>query len=345
MHDRRLPAEWEPQSALLITWPHPDTDWCGDLDAAERAYLELAHAVAARQRLLIVCRDDQHGNAIQTKLAASGVRLERISLHAIPYNDTWARDYGPITVLESGRPILLKFKFDGWGGKFEAALDNQVAARLHEEGVFSGHLLETAPLVLEGGSIETDGEGTLLTTTRCLLGAGRNPGLSRGDLERELRARLGLARVLWLESGYLAGDDTDGHIDTLARFCDPNTIVYATTDHQNDPNRNELKQMADELHTLTRADTRPYRLVPLPSPRPMRTASGDPLPATYANFAIINNAVLVPHYRDPADARARAILRGCFPGREIIGIDCRALIRQGGALHCASMQLPAGVTA
>ncbi len=342
---RRLPAEWEPQDAVLLTWPHARTDWAGELAAAERTFLEIAAQVGARQRVLIACHDEPLRKAVARALADRGLPPERWSLYLAPSNDTWARDHGPLGVIADGRPLLLDFEFNGWGGKFEAALDNRISRELQRQGAFGATPLQRIDLVLEGGAIDSDGAGTILTTASCLLAAGRNAGIERADWEELLARHLGAARVLWLEHGALQGDDTDGHIDTLARFCDARTIAHVSCPDRDDDHHETLAAMETQLRTLRTAEGKPYRLIPLPWPRAQRDAEGRRLPATYANFLIINGAVLVPTYRDPSDAEALRLLRECFPRREVVGIDCSALIRQNGSLHCVTMQIPAGVLA
>jgi len=320
-HPQTLPPEWAPQSGVMLTWPHAQSDWAPWLTEVEPVFVAIARAVTAHERLLVSCLDDAHLAHVRTRLADATIDLGRVDLYALPSNDTWARDHGPLTVLRDGHPVLLDFTFNGWGNKHAAALDNRITATLHAAGAFGATALESDPLVLEGGSIEVDGRGTLLTTRRCLL--------------------FGVERVLWLDHGHLEGDDTDAHIDTLARFCDPHTIAYVACDDPADPHYEGLRAMAAELAALRDADGAPYRLVPLPWPA--AKYDGDQrLPATYANFLIINDAVLVPTYRDAADAEALAAIQGCFPEREVIGIDCLPLIHQYGSLHCVTMQLPAG---
>jgi agmatine deiminase len=337
----QLPPEWAPQSGVMITWPHPDSDWHPLLEEVEPVYMALARHITRRERLLVNCHD---GEYVTSRLRAAGADLARTILREVPSNDTWTRDYGPLTVLERGRPHLLDFTFNGWGGKFAAPLDNQVTRSLHEAGTFNGLPLTRLDLVLEGGSIEVDGCGSLLTTERCLLTPTRNPHLDRTGIERQLCEAFGVSRILWLRHGHLIGDDTDSHIDTLARYCDPHTIAYVACDDPGDAHHHDLKRMEAELRALRDHLGEPYRLVPLPWP----AAKHDPedgrrLAASYANFLIINGAVLAPTYRDAADAEALRRLQQCFPDREVIGIDCLPLIRQNGSLHCITMQLPAGV--
>ena len=338
-----LPPEWAPQSGVMLTWPHRHGDWAPRLARVEPVFVAIAREIARRERVLIVCYDTAHRAHIERLLRDGSVDLSRVVLPIAPSNDTWARDHGPITVMCRDEPLLLDFGFNGWGGKYGAALDDAITRRLYDAGTFGDTPLQTVQMILEGGSIEVDGCGTLLTTRRCLLAPTRNPTLDAAALERELKQLLGLNRILWLDHGYLAGDDTDSHIDTLARYCDAHTIAYVACDDAHDAHYAELKAMEAELQNLRAADGNPYRLVALPWPRAAYDADGKRLPATYANFLIINGAVLVPTYEDPADTIALARLRECFPDREVIGVNCRPVIEQYGSLHCLTMQLPAGV--
>ncbi len=342
---RRLPAEWEAQDGVLLTWPHDQSDWRPFLAQVEPVYVEIARAICARERLLVCVRDVQHQRHVRALLDAGGVAPARAQLCIAASNDSWARDHGPITVYDGNSPRLLDFRFNGWGGKYAADLDDRISTTLAATSCFGGAPLETIDFVLEGGAIESDGAGVLLTTSTCLLAPGRNPAFSRLQIEQRLGELFGLQRVLWLEHGYLEGDDTDSHIDTLARFCDPGTIAYVRCDDPLDAHHAALAAMEHELIALRDACGAPYRLVPLPWPAAKRNAEGKRLPATYANFLVINGAVLVPIYRDAADQAALAQIAHCFPGREIIAIDCLPLIQQYGSLHCITMQLPAGVLA
>ncbi|MBU0500838.1 MAG: agmatine deiminase family protein [Gammaproteobacteria bacterium] len=342
---RRLPAEWEPQDGVMMTWPHDGGDWAPCLQEVEPVFVRIAVEIAKRERLLAVCRDEPHRRHVQDLLDGAGVDPDRVSLPCIPSDDTWARDHGPITVIEDGQPQLRDFIFNGWGGKFEAGLDTQITSALHAQGVFGDWPLQDIKLVLEGGGIETDGQGTLLVTRRCLLSETRNPGMIQERMETLLTQYLGVKRFLWINEGGMEGDDTDGHIDTLVRFSDPGTLLYQACDDLSDPNFGGLRAMEAELQTLRDAVANPYRLIPLPSTRPIRNAEGDQLPASYANFLIVNGAVLAPIYREPADAIVLERLAAAFPAREIVPIDCRPLILQHGSLHCVTMQLPKGVLA
>lgn len=338
-----LPPEWAPQSGVLLTWPHTESDWAPMLDEVEPVFVELTRQIARRERVLIACYDSQHRTHVLQRLRRAGVARGRALLAIAPANDAWARDHGPLTIRRGDRLVLLDFQFNGWGGRHPAQLDNRLTARLHETGVFGTAAREPVDLVLEGGAIDTDGQGTLLTTESCLLNQNRNPGLGREDIERQLRDHLGANRILWLRHGHLAGDDTDGHIDTLARFCDPRTIAHVACGDPDDEHFEPLQAMAAELAALRTPQGGSYRLFPLPLPRRICDAAGRRLPAGHANFLIINGAVLVPTYGDPADAVALQRLRRAFPGRRIVGVDSAPLIRQYGSLHCLTMQLPAGV--
>lgn len=332
-----------PQSGILLTWPHAHTDWREDLTAVETTYLEVARTITAHEKLLIVCHDDTHQAHVSHLLHDAGIPPQTIRYAVQPSNDTWARDYGPITVREDNTVRLLDFRFNGWGGKFDHDLDDRITAGLIAQGIFGTIPAEHLELVLEGGSIDSDGAGTVLTTATCLLNPGRNPALSRDELDTLLRKYLGAEHVLWLQHGSLAGDDTDSHIDMLARFCNPNTIACSVCTDPADENFPSLFALRNELSQLSCRDGRPYQVIELPIPAPIFDETCRRLPASYVNFLIINGAVLVPCYGDANDAIALARLADAFPERNMVGIDCRPLIRQNGSLHCITMQLPAGV--
>jgi agmatine/peptidylarginine deiminase len=336
----RFPAEWEPQSAVLLAWPHAGTDWAGRLASVETTFVALVAAITRFERA-IVCVADAAIEAHARALLAPRADLARVRFVQLPYDDTWLRDSGPITLRSGDGFRLLDFHFTAWGGKFEAAQDDLLVAALGERGVFGRAPRERIDFALEGGGIETDGAGTLLSTWRCLHE--RHPALERPDITRRLQQWLRQDRTLWLDHGYLEGDDTDAHIDTLARFAAVDAIVYQGCDDPADPHYAELRAMAAELAAFTQANGRPYRLFELPWPAPIMD-SGRRLAASYANFLIVNGAVLAPTYDDPADARALSVLGEAFPGREIVGVPCRPLIWQNGSLHCLTMQLPEGLT-
>ena len=301
-------AEWEPQSAVQLTWPHKDTDWAPILPEITAVYEEMKREIESRETVIVV--------------------------DEIPHNDTWARDHGFITVEENGQLILLDFKFNGWGEKFAAELDNDINRQLYEQqlvkGIYESHL----DFVLEGGSIESDGKGTIFTTTCCLMAPHRNQPLTQQEIEQQLKEWLGAERIVWINHGSLIGDDTDGHIDTLVRIAPNDTLLYIGADDEHP----DLLLMEQELQQLRTIDGHPYRLLRLPMPRPIYD-DGERLPATYANYLVINGAVLVPTYNQPdLDQEAISTIGKAFPDREIIGIDCRAVIRQHGSLHCCTMQ-------
>lgn len=345
MH-RTLAPEWARQSGIQLTWPHADTDWAYMLPEVTECYLRLAFEIATRQPLLIVAPNVEQVKAlIDERLPQRATDNTRY--FSCPTNDTWARDHGFLTVMSSTGPELLDFRFNGWGGKFEATLDNAINQRLvaSECPVLKGKYVDCLDFELEGGSIEVDGQGTLLTTSECLLNPNRNAQLDKAHKEALLKERLGVDRILWLDHGYLAGDDTDSHIDTLARLCPNNTIAYVHCTDSTDEHYAALQAMEQQLLTFTTIEGKPYRLIALPMADAIYDAeNGERLPATYANYLIMNEAVLYPTYAQPEnDQKAAAALRQAFPDRDIIGVDCRALIRQHGSLHCVTMQYPWGV--
>jgi agmatine/peptidylarginine deiminase len=340
-HSLRLPAEWEPQAAVLIAWPHAGTDWAERLGAVETTYVALAAAVTRFQPLIIVVADATLNAHVRSLLGDAGVDLSMVRFVELPYDDTWLRDSGPITLAGGAEGFqLTDFRFTGWGGKFGAAQDDALVAGLVDAGVFGHAAHRRIDWALEGGGIESDGNGSVLTTWRCLVQ--RHPEQSREEMSAILQESLHAKRVLWLDYGYLEGDDTDAHIDTLARFAPGDRIVFQACDDTSDPHHDELQRMADELAALRTADGRPYQLHPLPWPRPILD-DGRRLAASYANYLIVNGAVLVPAYGDPADDEAARIIGGAHPGREVVQVPCRPLIWQNGSLHCITMQLPAGI--
>lgn len=338
----RFPAEWEPQSAVLVAWPHEGTDWADRLAQVEQTYVGLVAAISRFQPALVCVADAALRERAAAQLASAGVDPGRVHFFEVDYDDTWLRDSGPITLREGAGFRLLDFHFTAWGGKFEAGRDDQLVARLHTAGLFRDARHRRVDFALEGGGIETDGRGTLLSTWRCLHE--RHPGKSRAEISALLERELVQTRTLWLDRGYLEGDDTDAHIDTLARFAAPDAIVYQACDDPTDSHHAELQAMAAELAALRTADGQPYRLFPLPWARPVLD-DGRRLAASYANFLIINGAVLMPAYGDAADAAAADVLAQAFPDREIVPVNCRPLIWQNGSLHCVTMQLPQGLLA
>ena len=341
----RFPAEWEPQSAVLIAWPHSETDWAPRLVEVEETYIALVAAITAFQQAVICVADDDLQIYAEARLRSARVDMARVRFITVEYDDTWLRDSGPVTLRPSedgGAFRLLDFRFTGWGGKFEASRDDRLVEALVAQDVFADVQRHEIDFALEGGGIETDGAGTLLTTWRCLHE--RHPEASREELTAKLADWLAQHRVLWLDHGYLEGDDTDAHIDTLARFAAGDAIVYQGCDDVSDTHYPELQAMAAELAALRTPEGAPYRLFALPWPKPVFD-DGRRLAASYANFLIVNGAVLTPSYGDVADARAQEVMAEAFPGRAIVPVPCRPLIWQNGSLHCITMQLPQGVLA
>ena len=356
-----LPAEWEPQWGVQLTWPHEDSDWKPYLKEITATYIEMARVITRYEMLLVVAPDVE---LVRQQLSEAKIDLQKVVFHQCPTNDTWARDHGFITCgvrsVECGmRNVecgvrLLDFQFNGWGKKFEAEKDNAINkslyptlsslltphSSLHE---YESHL----DFVLEGGSIESDGKGTIFTTTDCLLAPNRNQPLTQQEIEEELKRRLHAERVLWIDYGHLEGDDTDGHIDTLVRIAPDDTLLYIGCDDQTDPHYEDLKKMEQQLTSFRTIEDKSYRLLKLPMPDPiyergeMKDERGERLPATYANFLIINGAVLVPIYQQPEkDKEAIRIIQEAFPDREMVPIDSRTIIRQHGSIHCCTMQFP-----
>lgn len=330
---RRMKAEWEKQSAVLMAFPHIKSDWAPYLEDARENFLCIISQIT-RFEDVILCIDSED---IEGKEILQRLRCPRIKIVKVPINDTWARDFGPISIDEDGVLKLLDFSFNGWGLKFICDDDNQINTRLLKIGIFKTKM-QTLTMVLEGGSIDTDGQGRVLTNTQCLLSPNRNPHMDQSQIEEYLKNALGAEEILWLHHGYLRGDDTDSHIDTLARFLNPHSIAYVKCEDKNDEHYEELRKMEEELRALRTKEGEPYHLVPLPLPNAIYEGN-ERLPATYANFLFINGALLVPVYGDDKDVEVLEILRLECPDREVIGIDCSTLIRQHGSLHCVTMQI------
>jgi len=332
-HQLVLPPEWAEHQFIQLTWPHVNTDWVEMLTEVNTCYLSIAKAILKHEKLLIVTP-----NIESIKTFFSPEELLKITFAQMPTNDTWARDHGGITVLENGNPVIYDFTFNGWGLKFAANYDNQITKKLYDLGAFGNKVQykNCLDFVLEGGSIESDGEGTLLTTSECLLSPNRN-NKSKEEIEKRLKELFGLKQVLWLNHGYLTGDDTDSHIDTLVRLCSIDTIAYVKCDDENDEHFEELRKMELELQNFVSSISTKYKLIPLPM-ADIVMENNERLPATYANFLIINGAVLMPTYNSPKDELAMQQLQKAFPDREIVGIDCIPLIKQHGSLHCVTMQ-------
>lgn len=338
-----FPSEWDRQSAIQLTWPHEESDWAYMLDEITACFVEIAHAILKRQPLIIVCRD---ASLVISQLGDNKYS-DRLKLVEINSNDTWARDHGGITVFVDNVPVVYDFTFNGWGLKFAANYDNLINRKLFEKNVFSSYvkLCNKKDFVLEGGSIESDGKGTILTTSECLLSPNRNAFLSKEQISDYLKSAFGVEKILWLDHGYLSGDDTDSHIDTLARFCNEDTIAYVKCEDSSDEHYEALEKMEEQLKTFTNYKGNPYKLIPLPLPKPIFDESGARLPATYANFLIMNEVVLLPIYDNNVENNeiARRQLSEVFGEREIISINCTSIIKQHGSLHCITMQYPENV--
>lgn len=344
MADNRtyLPAEWHEQSAVQLTWPHRSTDWRPILKEVTRCFIEMVRAISAIEDVIIVTPEPDRVRLKIREAIPSG-SLKQIAFCNAPTNDTWARDHGFITLLTPDGPQLLDFKFNGWGDKFPAEQDNHICRNLMLQGIFKGEYEDHLDFVLEGGSIESDGQGTILTTSQCLLAPHRNQPLTQADIEKRLLSYLHAERILWLDHGYLAGDDTDSHIDTLARFCPNNTIAYVQCTDTEDEHYTELHLMEEQLQSFRTLGDEPYNLIPLPMAPRRFDEDGQRLPSTYANFLIINKAVLMPSYGDyELDRQAHSQLAKAFPKHEIVEIDSQTLILQHGSLHCSAMQFPVG---
>ena len=368
-----LPAEWHRQECVQLTWPHEDTDWRPYLDDITETFVQIAKAVAHYEPLVVAAKYPERVRGLLAE-NLSLEEMERVSIYECDNDDTWARDHAFITLLPvessepgaemdsasgavsgiasgaasgAGRPLsqlgrrrLLDFRFNGWGEKFAADRDNRINRTLYAEHVFEGERVDCDDFVLEGGSIESDGRGTVLTTSVCLMAPHRNQPMTQAEVEQVLLERLCARKIVWLDHGQLIGDDTDGHIDTIVRVCPDNTLLYVGCDDTQDPQYADLKALEEQLKTATDADGHPYRLLKLPMPDAIYD-DGDRLPATYANFLIINGAVIVPIYAQEAnDARALSLVAEAFPGYDIIGIDSRTIIRQHGSIHCLTMQYP-----
>lgn len=342
----RLPAEWERQSGVQLTWPDDTTPWY-ELEKVQECYVRIAAAVLKHESLLVVTASVEDASARIREIAKArniDIDVDRIQFEECPVNDTWARDHGGISVYgDNGEKYVYDFVFNGWGLKFASDKDNQITKAIFFNGAFNEDVacVDMRPFVLEGGSIDTDGQGTLLTTRECLCSLNRNEYLDQDEIEGELKQAFGLERVVWLEHGQIAGDDTDSHVDILARFCSPDTIAYTSCDNPEDENYEELHALEEQLKSLRTLDGRPYKLVPLPLPEPTYLEDYR-LPASYANFLIINGAVLVPGAGTELDNVARERLQAVFPDREVEVINCHALLSGHGGLHCVTMQFPEG---
>lgn len=337
MYNRfRMPAEWETGDTVLLAWPHEATDWSYMLESVQRCYADIAAAIEPHARLIIVAPDVEPARKMLAALPQ-----ERINYVTCPTNDTWARDFGPISLRsDSGSWLVADYRFNGWGLKFAADLDNCVTPLLKSNGLIRADVDCRQNFVLEGGGIESDGKGTLMTTAHCQLSPNRNPWMTEEQIKDYLKEAFGAESIIWLRHGYLAGDNTDSHIDTLARFAPHDSIVYVGCDDPDDEHYSELQAMKAELQQAVTADGRSLNLFELPLPDAIYDEDGERLPATYANFLVLRDCVIMPVYGQPMkDELARRIIEVAYE-REVVTVNCSPLIRQHGSLHCVTMQMP-----
>ncbi|MCH5226177.1 MAG: agmatine deiminase family protein [Muribaculaceae bacterium] len=349
-------AEWSPIDGVMLALPHEETDWNYILEEAEEQYRRIIGSLVKEGiHVVVLCKDRMRAEQVirgakETPGKGSDKKrsawdLKGVTFIEVPFNDTWTRDYGPLTILKHGDLRGLDFGFNGWGLKFAADKDNQVNRRLNELSVFNKGLYRNETgFILEGGSVDTDGEGTVLTTTRCLCSPNRNGYLNKKEADGELRKRLGAEHVLFLDFGELEGDDTDSHIDTLARMAPDNIILFTGCRNVDDPQFEGLFKMRAQLSMFRNKEGLPYNLVELPLPDAIYDEEGHRLPATYANYLVTEDVIFMPTYAQPQnDELAKQTVRIAFPGHRVVGVDCRTLIKQHGSLHCATMQLPRGL--
>ena len=319
-----LLAEWEEQGAIIIAWPNDDTDWKYNLYEIEGTYIEIANQIADHQLLIILAKDYSIKDYFTKKT------LKNIKIILTDYNDTWTRDYIGLSIKVNQGHSLIDFRFNGWGEKYDFKKDNSINTSLYRKNIFNEIDFNYNHFILEGGSIDSNGQGTILTTSKCLLNRNRNSNLSKEQIETTLQQSLGIKKIIWINFGEISGDDTDSHIDNLARFCSEKTIVYSAG------NCLELKLMEEELKGIALKNN--YELVPIPLPKAILFEK-QKLPASYMNFIITNQKVLVPTFCDANDEMALSILQNIFPSRKVIGINSRQIIQQKGSLHCLSMQI------
>ena len=340
---KKFLPEWSPQEAILLAFPNKNTDWNYILDEAREQYHKIIKTFCENDiKIVLICDDIE-----ETKALLYDCNQDLIQFVNLHYNDTWTRDYGPISIVKDDRLRALDFGFNGWGLKFPSDKDNLVNLQLKEKGLLADKTYKNKrAIILEGGSVETDGRGTVLTTTRCLSSPNRNGGLSKSKIIDMLNYNLGADHVLMLDYGALEGDDTDSHIDTLARLAPDNIILFTGCRNIDDTQFDELLKMRAQLTLFRNSEGEPYNLIELPLPDPIFDEGGQRLPATYANYLITDKVVFVPTYSQPQnDLLAMQTIKIAFPDHKIVGIDCTTLIKQHGSLHCATMQLPIGVLA
>ncbi len=332
----RMPAEWTPHEATWLAWPYDRVTWPNRVPKAEDVFIQMMRALTPHERVDLLVKDARMEEKVRPRLADE--KIANVTLHRIKYVDSWIRDYGPTFVRDgAGRIAFVDWRFNAWGNKYDTLLKDDAIPPLLEP--ILGVPRYEANLVMEGGSIEVNGAGVVLTTEQCLLNPNRNPDLSRGQIEKSLREFLGVEKVLWLKDG-VEGDDTDGHIDDLARFVGERTVVAAVEDDPKDANHAILRHNLQRLHAFTDARDRPLEIIEFPMPGEVDSDEGR-LPASYANFYIGNGAVLLPTFGHANDVRAQTILERLFPGRRVVPIRCEDLVWGMGTLHCVSQQQPA----
>jgi agmatine deiminase len=336
----RMPAEWEPHAATWLAWPHNRDTW-PHLDAVQALYVRMIAALQEQETVHLLVHDADMAAHVSTLLSTHHIPVQNLVLHQHPMVDAWLRDSGPTFLVPAAptkQPLaLVDWHFNAWGEKYPEMLADDTLPQ--HMAVWLGLPRFRPGIVLEGGSIDVNGCGTCLTTEQCLLNANRNPHLDRAALERYLHEYLGTPHVIWLGEG-IAGDDTDGHVDDLARFVNPTTVVCVLTDDPQDDNYAVLQDNYRRLQAATDQDGRSLQVIPLPMPEPVR-ADAERLPASYANFYIANSVVLVPIYNDPHDQLALTMLQDVFATRRVIGIPCEPLVWGLGAIHCVTQQQPA----
>lgn len=333
----RMPAEWEPHKGTWLSWPHNRETWPGKFEPVSDAFIEIVKRLCPAELVNINVNDREMEDQVRIQLGLAGVPLTNVRFRLIPTNDAWVRDHGPTFITNGDRLALVNWTYNAWGRKYEPFdLDDRVPVRIAEQlscPVFS------PGVVMEGGSIDVNGRGTLLTTESCLLNRNRNPSLTRNEIERVLEDSLGVRKVLWLGEG-IAGDDTDGHIDDLARFTDPSTVVTVIEDDPADENYRPLRENLERLRRMRDQDGKELKVVTLPMPGKLYY-EGQRLPASYANFYVANTIVLAPLYDSPNDRTALESLQALFPGRRVVGVRCIDLVWGLGAVHCVTQQQPA----
>lgn len=330
----RMPGEWTPHASTWMAWPHDDVQWCGWLEPVRREFAVLVDAIAGSEPVDLLVHDEESEADARRRLGSGAIRL-----HRVPHNDVWVRDSGPLFVTRENETALVRWEFNGWGGKYPAELDAEIPAHIAR---LLGHAEPFRPgLILEGGSIEVNGAGLGITTRQCLLSPRRNPGAEEKTIETALKDYLGVTRVIWLDRG-LEGDHTDGHVDTLTRFVGPTTIVTSVCGDTSDPNHETLAANLDVIKRESGRSEVPFTVIEVPVPAGRVEFEGERLPLTYVNFFIANSIVVVPVYGVPEDEKALEILRPLFPDRIVTGLPARSLITGGGAFHCVTQQQPVG---